>query len=246
MLKVEINIPRDTLHYMLDKLASIDIEEIAVIGIENIKPKAGKFDTSNNAKIEFVIENNMVDNILQLLLTDQKIQNGRIDIIGMEKSLLLGSREGKRFKIVLSAFIKAARDDIYNFVTDFANLQYELPEYIKSIDVINESDNTSIVEEELSIDGIIFKQLARHTMHAPAVHEIEILSGYLEGSRIVETYTDLGNGTEVMIICDFTMNKELEALVSNPKEHIENSLKKIINRISKIIESKFVVRDGWK
>jgi hypothetical protein len=246
MLKVEINIPRDILHYLLDKLAAVDIEEITVIGSESIKPKTGKFDTSNNAKIEFVLENNMIDNILQLLLTDQKIQNGRIDIIDMEKSLLLGSKEGKRFKIVLSTFIKASRDDIYAFITNFTKLQYELPEYIKSIDIINSSDNSSIIEEELSIDGMIFKQLTRHTMHTPAVHEIEVLSGYLEGSRIVETYTDLGNGTEIMIICDFVISKELEDLVSNPKEHIENSLKKIINHTSRIIENKFVIKDDWK
>ncbi|RMF29659.1 MAG: hypothetical protein D6752_05530, partial [Candidatus Nitrosothermus koennekii] len=117
---------------------------------------------------------------------------------------------------------------------------------IKSIDIINSSDNTRIIEEELSIEGIIFKQLTKHTMHPPAVHEIEILSGYLEGSRIVETFTDLGNGTEIMIICDFVIKKELEDIVLNPKERIESSIKKITSRVSKLIESKYNIKDEWR
>lgn len=248
MLKVEIIIGRDTLHYILEKLATIDlIEDITVIPSESLKPSnKKKFDTINTANIEFVVNNNVLDNILHLLLTDPKIQNGRINIIDMTRSLSLAAKEIKKVKIVQSTFIRASRNDVYSFITDYQNLPNELPEYIKSIDIVNSVDNTKIIEEELSINGIIFKQLTKHVMYYPAVHDIEILSGYLEGSRIVETFTDIGNGTEVMIICDFVINKELEKILgSNPKERLEDSIRKVISRVNKIIENKFVINDEW-
>ncbi len=242
MLKVEINITRDILHYTLEKISSLDsIDEIIVTPAESVQLKSiTKFDTLNIVKVEFIVEDNSLDNLLHLLLTDHKINKGKINVINIAKSFPLGVSKGTRFKVVLPAFIRSSRKAVYDFITDYNHLPEELPEYIRSIDIINKYDNITIIEEELSIDGIVFKQLTKHILYPPAVHEIEILSGYLEGSRIIESYTEQGSNTEVIIICDFIVNDELEDILGTKlMSSIESSIKRIISRVSKILENKF-------
>jgi hypothetical protein len=242
MLKIEISISRDILHYILEKISSIEsIDDIMVTTVESVKLKSiNKFDTANIIKLEFIIEDNILDDLLHLLLTDPKINKGQINIFNIAKSFTLGKEKGYRLKLVLPAFIRAHRKDVYNFITNYNNLLEELPEYIRSIDIINKYDNVTIIEEEVSIEGILFKQLTKHILYPPAVHEVEILSGYLEGSRIIESYTEQGNNTDIIIICELIINPELESLLgAKLNESIENSIKKIINRISKILENKF-------
>ncbi len=246
MLKVEIDIPRDILHYTLEKLSLIEaIEDVRVTLTEKTRLKS-KFDTNNAAKIEFITDDDIADDIIQLLLTDPKVQDGRIDIMNVERSLMLSSKESKKIKILLSGFVRAPRKEVYSFITNYAKLQEELPEYIKSFDIINKSENVTIIEECINIDGITIQELVKHVAYEPAVHEVEILSGYLEGSKIIETYTDLGNGTEIMIIGDFRVAKELEKIIdSEIKVRIENSIRKVISRVTKIIESRYGIEDKW-
>ncbi|MEM2855485.1 MAG: hypothetical protein QW416_00055 [Candidatus Nitrosocaldaceae archaeon] len=242
MQKIDIIVSRDVLHYVLERLSSIEnINDITVTLTENINPKSAiRFDAYNTTKIEFVIDDVISDNILHMLLTDQKIQTGRIDIINLTRSFILGNQSGKRIKIISSAFIRAPRKIVYNFVTNYQRLQEEMPEYIKRLDVINKSENTIVLEEEISIDGLTFKQIAKHTDYIPAVHEIEIISGYMVGSKIIETFTEQDDNTQIMIVGEFVISKEIESILgSDPKTRIENMIRKITNRVEKIIEERF-------
>lgn len=242
MEKVDIIIPRDILHYTLEKLSMIDeIGELTVTLSESISPNSTiKFDSYNTAKIEFVIEERLSDKILHLLLTDRKIQNGRIDVTELARSLTLGSKDSKHIKIVSSLFIRVPRSVVYEFITSYLELQAEIPEYISRLDLINRNDDTIIMEEEFTVDGIDLKQISKHTTYAPAVYEIEIISGYLEGSKIIITLTEQDNGTQIMIVGEFIITKEFEKILgSNPKMRIESLIRKVGSRITRIIEDRF-------
>ncbi len=249
MLKVEIVITRGMLHYLLERLSMLDIPEIQVVANETMKTKSinGKFDTTNTAKLEFIIEDNYIDNVLQILLTDPKIDNGRIDVIELDRTLMLSKKEGKRIKVVSSVFIRVNREDLFTFITDYRRLAEELPEYIKNIDIINRYDNVTITEEEISIEGISIKHVSKHTTYPYAVHEIEILSGYMEGSKIIETYTEVENGTQVMIVGEFSISKALEEFIGyEPKKVVDDCINKVTNRIKVLAENKFKSGREWK
>ncbi|MEM2760773.1 MAG: SRPBCC family protein [Nitrososphaerales archaeon] len=243
MRKIEITVPRDALHYVVERLSSIEkISEVTVIGSESVNTRAKDEDSksSNSARIEILLENNDVDKALQLLLGDNKVGYGRINVMPVERTLELGSKEGYRIKLALSVFIKAPRKRIFALVTNYENLPHELPNYFKTINVRNMEDNVCVLEEEVNFEGQFVKQITRHTVYPPGIHEVEILSGEAEGSRITETYTEVTDGTQVMVVGDFRLKSPLSHVLGFfAKGRLEKSIRNLMNEMAKIAETRY-------
>lgn len=248
MQKIEITVPRDSLHYVVQRLSSIQsMNEVTVIGSESVNLKARDEDSksSNSAIIELIVDNSDVDKVLQLLLGDRKVGFGRINVIPIERTLELGTKEGYQIKLALSVFIRAPRKRVFDLVTNYENLPNELPNYFKSVDIRNKEDNVCVLEEEVNLEGKFVKQITRHTVYPPGIHEVEILSGDAEGSRITETYTEVTDGTQVMVVGDFRIRSPLTHVLGFfAKGKLEKSVKNVMNEIAKIAENRYGAEVG--
>lgn len=243
MQKIEITVSRDSLHYVVDKLSTISgINEVTILGSEsvNIHAKEEESKSSNSARVEILINDEDADKVLQLLLGDNKVGFGRINVLPVARTLELGSKEGYRIKLALSIFIRAPRKRVFALVTNYENLLVELPKYFRSVEVRNREDNTCVLEEEVNFEGRFVKQITRHTLYPPGVHEVEILAGEAEGSRITETYTEVTDGTQVMVVGDFRLQSPLSHLLGFfAKGRLEKSIRNVMSEIARIAESRY-------
>ncbi|MCS7140782.1 MAG: SRPBCC family protein [Candidatus Nitrosocaldus sp.] len=243
MKKIEVVLGRDSLHYVVERLALIDhIKSIHVTSSELVNLHAKEEDSRSliSIKIEFVIEDEYVDEVLQLLLGDDKITFGRIYVLAVDRLFELGYREGYRFRLALSSLIRASRSDVFSTVTDYENLVELFPSYFKGINIRSSSDNVTVTEEEVMLDNLSIKQISRHITYPPAVHEVEILSGYLEGSRITETYTEVSEGTQLMVVADIRIKEPLARVFGFHIRHkVEQQIRSLMKELARIMESRY-------
>ena len=109
--------------------------------------------------------------------------------------------------------LAAPRETVFRAVTDYDKLQETFPHVFLSIRVLERSGSEVVTEEKLSVAGATMTQLCRHRTRAPTTHAVEILTGDLAGSRILERYSsDADGGTTVRVEADFRVGGLLSLL----------------------------------
>jgi carbon monoxide dehydrogenase subunit G len=129
--------------------------------------------------------------------------------------------------------LSAPRALVFNGVTDFENLQEKFPDIFVSIRVVERSKNVAVTEERFSVLGMVVRQRSRHTIRRSTMHGVEILTGDLEGSKVVERYSDgPSGGTVVKVEADFLLGGLLSVLpqfVVRPT--IEGNLRRVFDEL---------------
>jgi len=98
------------------------------------------------------------------------------------------------------------QEKIFQISTDVENFHQIMPEYFKSLEVIEENEHGKIVIEKIKFLGITLKIKTKHVILNPNIHEIHILSGPTKGTIFTETYVQTGNGTVVSIYVKLVLN----------------------------------------
>lgn len=107
----------------------------------------------------------------------------------------------KRF--TLQRFSKLSQSHIFQISTDVENFHHIMPNYFKSLNVLEENKYGKIVNEKIHFLGIPIQIKTKHVIIYPNIHEIHILTGPLKGTTFVESYVGEDNGT--MITIDVTL-----------------------------------------
>jgi carbon monoxide dehydrogenase subunit G len=94
--------------------------------------------------------------------------------------------------------LSAPRALVFSEVTDFEHLREKFPNLFISIRVIERSTNTVVTEETFSAFGMVIGQRSRHTVRNSTTHTVEILTGDLAGSRVLERYSDAKDGGTIV------------------------------------------------
>jgi hypothetical protein len=81
-----------------------------------------------------------------------------------------------------------------------------MPEYFKSLSVIEKSKTGIVLVEKIKFLGISLKVKTKHVIKFPDVHMIYILSGPIKGTTFVEYYQNYDNGTEILIDIQLRFN----------------------------------------
>jgi hypothetical protein len=81
-----------------------------------------------------------------------------------------------------------------------------MPDYFKSLVIVEEKSDYKIVIEKITYLGITFKIKTKHIIIAPNIHEVHILSGPTKGTSFIETYTSDENGSLVTICVNLKFN----------------------------------------
>ncbi len=242
MKKIEILVSRDSLHYVIERLSLLKaVKDLHVTSSELVRLDSDEEHKSFiSTRIEFAIDDEYVDEVIQLILGDEKVSFGRLYVMTIDRVFELGYREGHRFRLALSSLIRAPRKHVFDAITDYGSLRELLPSYYKSVDVRSTNDNIVVTEDEIIILDVACRQISRHVLYPPAVHEVEILSGYLEGSRITETYTEMDDNTYLMLVADIRMKEDLIELVGfHAKHRLEQYMRVFIKELTKAIENRY-------
>lgn len=104
----------------------------------------------------------------------------------------------------LERFSKLSQSDVFQISTDVENFHKIMPDYFKSLDVLESGKHGMIVNEKIHFLGIPTQVKTKHIIIHPDIHGIHILTGPLKGSSFVESYLEKDSGT--MITIDVTLH----------------------------------------
>ena len=102
-------------------------------------------------------------------------------------------------QFTLERFSKLSQSDIFQISTDVENFHKIMPDYFKSLDVLEDGKYGMIVNEKLHFFGIPTQIKTKHIVIPPSIHGIHILTGPLKGSSFVESYVEKDAGTIITI-----------------------------------------------
>lgn len=98
------------------------------------------------------------------------------------------------------------RDDLFQISTDIENFSSVMPEYFKSLSIIEESENEKLVDEKISFLGKMINVRSKHVIIPPNIHEVHILTGPLKGTFFIEHYDKSNEGTNIQIDITLFLN----------------------------------------
>jgi len=98
------------------------------------------------------------------------------------------------------------RDLIFKISTDVENFHKVMPEYFKSLKIIQNSSNEKIVLESIDFLGRKIDIKTKHVIIQPNLHEVFILTGPAKGTSFIEKYESGSTGTDISIVVDLKLN----------------------------------------
>lgn len=104
------------------------------------------------------------------------------------------------------------RDLIFKISTDVENFHKVMPEYFKSLKIIQNSSNEKIVLESIDFLGRKIEIKTKHVIIPPNLHEIFILTGPAKGTSFIEKYESNPTGTDISISVDLKLNGFLKLI----------------------------------
>lgn len=138
-------------------------------------------------------------------------------------------------KVNITKVIHADRNKVFNTVTDFQSLPKKLPSVFKSISVEKKDANRIVTKELTKMAGKEVEQTVQHTIIPPEKHEVEIIEGDAKGSKIVETYESIPEGTKVIIDGEFKLSGKLKLVEFLAKGRIEKGINEVLDELTKIV-----------
>ena len=104
------------------------------------------------------------------------------------------------------------RDLIFKISTDVENFHKVMPEYFKSLKIIQNSSNEKIVLESIDFLGRKIEIKTKHVIIPPNLHEVFILTGPAKGTSFIEKYESSPTGTDISISVDLKLNGFLKLI----------------------------------
>lgn len=92
-------------------------------------------------------------------------------------------------RIETSKTVQASQDKIFSLITDFENLPSRFPNRYRSLKVIERSENSVTVEEDVTVAGRDLHQITKHTFEPKRFLRSEVVDGDTKGT-IVEIILD--------------------------------------------------------
>lgn len=98
------------------------------------------------------------------------------------------------------------QETIFAISTDIENFHHVMPNYFKSLNVLERIGNELVVLEIIKFLGFNIKVKTKHIIKKPNVHEIHILTGPTKGTSFVESYIQSNGGTIISISVTLTFS----------------------------------------
>ncbi len=121
-----------------------------------------------------------------------------------------------------------SQKNIFNISTDIKNFHKIMPDYFKSINIVEETEIEKFVIEKIKFLGINLKIKTKHVIIKPNIHEVYILSGPTKGTQFIEKYIGTKSGCDVIIEVKLVLNGWmkvfgfLEGYIAKKMGHVMN------------------------
>ena len=150
--------------------------------------------------------------------------------------------DGEHFKskltiITFEKFSKTPKEKLFIASTNFQSYQTLLPQYFPSVRIISVRPNTTLIEEHRIIAGKEFVVMARHITDDSNSHETFFVGGDAKGTRILEKYETISEGTKITVTIDFKPKISLKFSARFNKSKLLDDFEKIMDKFVEIAES---------
>lgn len=98
------------------------------------------------------------------------------------------------------------RDILFQISTDVSNFHNVMPEYFKSLEILDDTTSEKLVLESINFLGFHHDIKTKHVIDHPNTHQVFILSGLLKGTVFSEKYTPSCFGTDIDISIYLKLN----------------------------------------
>ena len=141
-------------------------------------------------------------------------------------------------KFEFEKIVDVERDLIFQISTDYENFTRVLHEYFKQINIVEESDDITIIREKIQFLGRTVDVLTEHKVKKPDRHIVKMLDGQARGSIFDEKYEIEGERTKITINVDFVLHGGLKIMGAFAKGKIKQSMNTVINEFVSYAKSK--------
>lgn len=131
--------------------------------------------------------------------------------------------------ISLTKVIDAPAERIYSLITDFEQLPSRFPSRYKTVAVKERSNNSVIVEEDITVAGREIHQVTKHVVEPGQKLRSEVLEGDTKGTVVEITLQPVGAKTSVSIDADLKLGKLGAVLGIFAKGKIKSGLERMID-----------------
>ena len=120
------------------------------------------------------------------------------------------------------------KEKIFLVMTDLENYPKVLPRNIKSIDIIEQSDNVILAEYTVVEAGVYSKLLVQHKMYPYYEHVMEVMDGDAKETKVTQKFTDTNSITTINTIIEFDLKGILSPFSFLPKGNLEHATNTIL------------------
>jgi ribosome-associated toxin RatA of RatAB toxin-antitoxin module len=143
-------------------------------------------------------------------------------------------------KIETSKTVNASQEKIFSLITDFEKLPERFPSRYRSLKVIDRSENSVSVEEDVTVAGREIHQITKHTMIPKHYLKSEVIDGDTKGTVVEirlepEGHSSSDNKTKVSINADLKLGKLGAVLGVFAKGKIKGGLDRMIEEFGNVV-----------
>jgi len=134
--------------------------------------------------------------------------------------------------------INASQDKIFSLITAFENLPKRFPGTYQSLKVIERTDNTVTLEEDVTVAGRKIHQITKHTLEPRRHLKSEVLEGDTKGTVVEIMLEPDSDKTKVSVNADLklgqlgaTLGVFARGKIKNGLEDRTSEFEKVVNRM---------------
>jgi len=148
---------------------------------------------------------------------------------GLDQSLFELVLPKKITEFQTSRIVDVPNTQIFNVMADIENFPNILPKNVISVNILNQTDNVIIAEEELSETGIKTKLIVKHTITPYSEHVIEIIEGDAKGTKIVQSFEPIDSKTKLTTHVNLHLEGVTSFIAFLPESNLVHAINTIIS-----------------
>jgi ribosome-associated toxin RatA of RatAB toxin-antitoxin module len=142
-------------------------------------------------------------------------------------------------RVKTSKTVNASQDKIFSLITDFEKLPSRFPNRYRSLKIIERSENSVTVEEDVTVAGREIHQITRHTFEPKRSLRSEVIDGETKGTIVeitLDSQEDSGSAnTRVSVDANFKLGKLGSVLGVFAKGKIKGGLEHMIEEFGNVV-----------
>jgi carbon monoxide dehydrogenase subunit G len=138
-------------------------------------------------------------------------------------------------KVETSKTVNAPAEKIFSIIIDFEKLPSRFPGRYRSIKVLERSENSAKVEEDITVAGREIHQITMHTFEPNRYLRSEVTDGDTKGTVVEITLAPENSATKVSVKADLKLGKLGSVLGVFAKGKIRGGLEAMIDEFANVV-----------